>query len=79
MTFAQKLRELRDAVGVTEAGLAEASGIPPGTIHVYAIGRRKPSFGNVVKIARALGQSCEAFADCTDLVGEPPPKRKPRR
>ncbi len=82
MTFAEKLRELRDAKGLSEAKLAEASGIPFGTVHVYAIGRRKPSFASVVKLAKALGVSCEAFAGCDDIVGEeedePPAPKKPK-
>ena len=80
MTFAEKLRELRDAAGLSEAKLAGATGIPFGTIHVYALGRRKPSFAAVVKIAKALGVTCEAFAACEDVTGEEkkPAKKKPR-
>jgi len=70
MTFAEKLRELRDAKGLSEARLADASGIPFGTVHVYSIGRRKPSFAAVVKLAKALGVTCEAFAECEDIAGE---------
>lgn len=69
MTFAEKLRELRDARGLSEAKLAEAAGLPPGTLHVYAIGRSKPSFAAVVKIAKALGVTCEEFAECEDIAG----------
>jgi transcriptional regulator with XRE-family HTH domain len=74
MTFAEKLRELRDAAGLSEAKLAAAAGIPFGTVHTYAMGRRRPGFSAVLKIAKALGVTCEAFADCSDLVdGEPEP------
>jgi hypothetical protein len=54
-------------------------------LHNYGLGLRKPRFGAVVKIARALGLTCEAFTDCEDLVEEgkrprkvatrPPPNR----
>ena len=70
MTFAEKMRELRDAAGLSEAKLAAATGIPFGTIHIYALGRSKPSFAAVVKIAKALGVTCEAFAECEDIAGE---------
>jgi predicted transcriptional regulator len=73
MTFAEKLRELRDASGLSEAKLAEASGVPFASVHEYGLGRRKPSFAAAVKIARALGVSCEAFADCEDVAGESEP------
>lgn len=78
MTFAEKLRELRDAKGLSEAKLAEVSGIPFGTIHVYSLGRRKPSFAAVVKIAAALGVTCAAFADCDD-VAEGDQEQKPKK
>jgi transcriptional regulator with XRE-family HTH domain len=70
MTFAERLRELRDKVGLSQAKLAEAAGLTFGTIHGYGLGRRKPSFANVLRIARALGTTCEAFADCEDLDSE---------
>lgn len=70
MTFAEKLRELRNARGLSEAKLAEVSGIPFGTVHVYSIGRRKPSFAAVVKLAKALDVTCEAFAECDDIAKE---------
>jgi transcriptional regulator with XRE-family HTH domain len=84
MTFAERLRELRDAAGLSEARLAKASGVPFGSIHEYGLARRRPSFEAVVKIARALGTTCEAFADCEDVGGGaepepvvtvPPPRR----
>jgi transcriptional regulator with XRE-family HTH domain len=81
MTFAEKLRELRDVKGLSEARLAEASGLPFGTVHVYGLGRRRPSFAAVVRLARALGVSVEAFAGCDDVTGEPEaePARKRRK
>ena len=42
-------------------------------------GRRKPSFEAVVKIARALGVSCEAFLDGDATELKPPAKRKKGR
>ena len=80
MTFAEKLRELRDAKGLSEAMLADVSGLPFGTVHVYSLGRRRPSFAAVVKLAKALGVTCEAFAECDDITGDeeeekPAPKK----
>ena len=78
MTFAEKLRELRDARGVSEAKLAVVTGIPFGTLHNYAIGRRPAPFAAVVKIAKALGVTCEAFAACDDVVaGDTSPPAEP--
>lgn len=77
MTFAERMRELRDSIGMSEAKLAAASGVTYGSLHGYGLGRRKPSFEAVVKIAGALGVTCEAFADCDDIRGEQS-KPKPR-
>jgi transcriptional regulator with XRE-family HTH domain len=45
-------------------------------IRDYEQGRRKPTLDSAVMLARALGVTCEAFADCED-VGEPPAPKKP--
>lgn len=79
MTFAEKLRELRDSKGISEAKLAEASGVPFGTVHEYGLGRRKPSLTAAVKLAAALGVSCEAFAQCDDVTGEEPERSLGKR
>jgi transcriptional regulator with XRE-family HTH domain len=71
MTFAEKLRELRDGAGLSEARLAEASGLSFSAVHQYGLGRRRPSFEAVVKLARALGVTCEAFAECVDVADKP--------
>jgi len=70
MTFAQMMREKRRALGWSEAKLAEVAGLPFATVHSYGLGRRKPSFAAGVKIARALGETCEAFAACDDVVSD---------
>jgi transcriptional regulator with XRE-family HTH domain len=69
MTYAQKLRELRDAAGLSEMKLAAKSGVSYFALHDYAIGRRRPGFAAAAKIARALGTSCDVFADCEDIAG----------
>jgi transcriptional regulator with XRE-family HTH domain len=68
MKFAERLRQLRDKAGLSEAGLAETSGLTFASVHGYGLGRRMPSFSAVVKIAKALDVTCEAFADCEDIA-----------
>ena len=73
MTFAEtlhKLRELPDGSKISETKLAELSGLPFGTVHVYCLGRRKPSFAAVLKLAKALNVDCTAFAECDDLKAD---------
>jgi transcriptional regulator with XRE-family HTH domain len=77
MTFAEKLRQLRQASGLSEAKLAKASGLSFGGVHNYGLGIRKPTFEAVVKLARALGVTCEAFADCVGVGGAGTSTEKP--
>jgi hypothetical protein len=68
---------LKVASGLSEAKLSEKSSVPRGTLHTYIMGSREPSFFAVVKLARALNVSVEAFADCVerDAGATTPPKR----
>jgi transcriptional regulator with XRE-family HTH domain len=77
MKFGGRLRQLREAKKLSREALSTASGIPFGTIHGYEIGRRAPSLAATVKLARALGVDCSAFADCEDVGGEDEPAKKP--
>ena len=84
MTFGEMLRGRREEKGLSRESLSQASGIPFGTIHNYEIGRRSPSFTNVVKLAAALGMDCRAFSGCSDVAEEPEPekpapKKKPKK
>ena len=70
MTFGQKLRELREANGMSRETLSVASDVTFSTIHGYEMDRRSPSLAIAQKLAAALGVSCEAFAECEDVKGE---------
>ena len=64
-TFGEKLRELRTAAGLTQAGLASASGVPIGTIRDYEQGKRDPLLSTAQKLAHALGKGLDAFNEVT--------------
>jgi transcriptional regulator with XRE-family HTH domain len=78
MEFAERLRELRKEAGLTQEGLADASGLPLGSIRNYEQGQREPYWAVVFKLANALGVSCEAFAGCAN-VRPAPAKRRGKR
>jgi transcriptional regulator with XRE-family HTH domain len=75
MKFADRLRELREASGMTQEKLANAAGLSLGAVRNYEQGIREPYWQVVFKLASALGVSCEAFRDCIDTEPEPAPKR----
>jgi transcriptional regulator with XRE-family HTH domain len=76
MTFAEKLKELRAAASVSQTELARLSGCSVGAIRDYEQEKRQPSLKAASRMAKALGTTCEAFADCEDMSPEP---KKPTR
>jgi transcriptional regulator with XRE-family HTH domain len=61
MTFGQKLKELRQQKGMTQAAFAKASDVPLGTIRDYEQDKREPLLSNAQKLAHALGVSLDVF------------------
>src|SRR4051794_19771629 len=76
MTFGEKLRQLREQAGMTQQALADASGLPLPSIRGYEQGQREPLWSVIFKLTRAMGVSCEAFAEC-DLDGPTTPAAAP--
>lgn len=58
-----RLRELREAKGMTRAELGEAAGLSERAIIKWERGEREPGWFNITALAEALGVSCEAFAE----------------
>src|SRR4051794_25083640 len=70
-TFAEKLRDLREQRGWTQASLADRSGVPLGTLRDYEQGKRGPLLSNAEKLARALGVSLDVFRQDQVPPGKP--------
>lgn len=80
MTFGGELKRLREAAGLTQEQLAQKAGTSVGNVRNYEQAVRLPTFPIVVKLAAALGVTCEAFSGCEDVAGQaerPAPKKKP--
>lgn len=61
-TFARRLRELRQAAGLSLAQLGERVGLAKAYLWQMETGRRPaPSWDTVVRLADALGVSVEEF------------------
>jgi transcriptional regulator with XRE-family HTH domain len=84
-TFAERLQQLREDAGLTQAGLAEKSGLPLGSIRNYEQGQREPYWNALFKLAAGLGVPVDAFADCVSKdeakgrAKKPKAKPKPGR
>src|SRR5262245_38249399 len=59
--FAGRLRELREAAGLTREQLAEKAGLKAGGVRDIEQGRRSPQWETVLALCGALGCSCEEF------------------
>jgi transcriptional regulator with XRE-family HTH domain len=60
--FAVRLKALREEAGMTQAQLAEASGLHLGAVFKLEQGvRDDPSWSTVRALAKALGTDCTAF------------------
>jgi transcriptional regulator with XRE-family HTH domain len=78
-TIGRQLQKLRQAAGISQPDLAQAAGIPVGTLRGLEQGRRIPRLDTAGKLAHALGISLDALLGDGDK-GAParpaPAKRK---
>jgi transcriptional regulator with XRE-family HTH domain len=75
VTFGVRLRELREAAGLTQARLAERAGLHPQGVVKLERGEREPAWSTVQLLAAALGVSCAAFASPVTLPDVEPARR----
>src|SRR5262245_38289983 len=61
--FARRLKELREAAGLTQQQLGERAGMHKLSVAKLEQGLREPSWATVQALADALGVSCEAFRE----------------
>ena len=73
-TFASRLAQAREAVGMSLQGLADASGTSHSSVRIWLAGRAEPSIGNSAKLAAALNVSPCWLAygcNCSPASGAP--------
>jgi transcriptional regulator with XRE-family HTH domain len=76
--FGPRLKELREAVGLTQSQLAERAGLHRQGIVKLERGEREPAWGTVLALMDALGVSCQAFLEEPGPQAEAKPGR-PRK
>jgi transcriptional regulator with XRE-family HTH domain len=80
MTFGQKLRRLREELGLSQDALGERAGIHGRHIGRFEIGGAMPRAETVVALARALGTSIDSLLRDDEpgaSAGGPSPARDP--
>jgi transcriptional regulator with XRE-family HTH domain len=78
-TFAERLKELRHKAMMSQPELANKSGVPLPSLRGYEQAHREPYWDVIFRLARALGVSCEAFADCVAQAEPEKPRGRPRK
>jgi transcriptional regulator with XRE-family HTH domain len=63
MSFGRRLKQLREAAGLTQQQLADRSNTPKASIANLEQDRYKATWENVLKLAAALGVDCRAFVE----------------
>ena len=71
-TVGGRIRDVREAIGMTQEQLATRSGISKGFLSEVENDRRNLSSDNLLKIATALGASVEYLLTGTNPVAEAP-------
>jgi transcriptional regulator with XRE-family HTH domain len=80
--FGNRLRELREAAGLTQGQLAERAGLHIQGVVKLERGEREPAWSTLLSLAEALGCSVAAFtekatAQATKRTSGRPPKATP--
>jgi putative transcriptional regulator len=72
LRFAGRLRELREAAGLTQGQLAERAGIHMLTVAKLEQQIREPAWATVLALADALGVECVAFTKAPTVEARGP-------
>jgi DNA-binding XRE family transcriptional regulator len=75
--FASRLKELREAAGLSQGQLAEKAGCHRFTVAKLEQGRQEPAWPLVLAIADALGVDCNAFTEPPDAT--PAKRGRPKK
>jgi len=70
MTVALRLKQRRQQLGLTQAGLAALSDVSQTQISKYELGENEPTAHALSQLARALNTSTDWLLGLTDEVNE---------
>ena len=76
--FGARLKELREAAGLSQKQLAEKSGLSQGGVAHWEKGIREPGWLAILALAKALDVDCKAFEEEPEDAGEPK-RGRPRK
>jgi transcriptional regulator with XRE-family HTH domain len=69
--FGRRLKELREAKGLSQEGLARLANISVSSVSkLEQSGEQDPAWSTVQALARSLGVTCESFSDAQPVASE---------
>lgn len=74
--FSKVLHDLRERAEMTQQKLAAGSGVPLSTIRGLEQGKRLPGLVVAYRLAKAMGVSLDALADCDECKEDEKPTKK---
>jgi transcriptional regulator with XRE-family HTH domain len=75
-----RLKQLRQQKGMSQAELAKAAGVPFGSLRNWEYGRRTPLLDAAARIAQALGVTLDELAGISNPEVPPAAKKgKPKK
>ena len=77
MTFATRLRSLRETSGISVSTLSEAAGMSRQAFYLLESGERQPSLETAERLATALGKKLRVFEGCGSPMVETSEKDQP--
>jgi transcriptional regulator with XRE-family HTH domain len=77
--FGPRLKQLREAAGLTQPQLAERAGLKKAGIANLEQGRTRPHWDTVVALCQALGVDCNAFMQPPTAPREPAGPGRPTK
>lgn len=66
-----RLRELREAVGISQREVARRLKVTPGAVAKWELGYTQPTMDNILALASLLGCTTDALLGCPG-AGQPP-------
>lgn len=69
--FSEKLKELREMCGISQAQLAEVLCVTPQTISNYETGKREPKFAELIRLSEYFHVSIDYLIGNTDDINAP--------
>jgi len=70
--FAVRLRQIRERQGFTQSELGARAGLSPAAISQLENGERRPNFGTLVGLSKALGTTPDALLGVADQETDEP-------